>query len=135
MCAGADVATRADLREIFGHEKFTLLYHVRDISEHDWAAAAVHPCREVSRSQHLRDSLVDPGHERVGASKNLSGHLWLSAERHTLQSMPIDHGAHGRYREMDQFRSNQSLQLTAIRTAFTFYYDQSILVSSQPRCR
>ena len=62
MCSGADVATRADLREIFGHEKFTLLYHVRDISEHDWAAAAVHPCREVSRSQHLRDSLVDPGH-------------------------------------------------------------------------
>src|SRR5215212_2657150 len=57
-CSGRELATGSDLRQIFGREKFTLLYHVREISEHDWTAAGIHPCHGA----HIRDSIVDPGH-------------------------------------------------------------------------
>ena len=61
-CSAAVSATHADLVDIFQREKFTLLYHVRDISERDWTAAAVHPCRESAGGQHVSDCIVDPGH-------------------------------------------------------------------------
>ena len=56
-CCAADVATRADLVQIFRREKFKLVYHVRDISEHAWTAAGAYP-----RGHGSGVSLVDPGY-------------------------------------------------------------------------
>jgi hypothetical protein len=60
-CSAAVSATRSDLVEIFQREKFTLLHHVRDVSERDWTAAGVRPC-ESGGGHKLSNSIVDPGH-------------------------------------------------------------------------
>jgi hypothetical protein len=59
-CCAGELASHGDLERMFRTEKFTLLYHVRDVSARDWTAAGIHPC--PTGGNRISDSIVDPGH-------------------------------------------------------------------------
>ena len=61
----------------------------------------------------------------------------MSCARLLLSMKPCDHSVRhpsrnrGRYREMERFRSNQTLELTATRRAFTFQMAKTLLLRAE----
>ena len=67
----------------------------------------------------------------------MSRHSCVAAE-FPISLKPVDHSVRdqmrnrGRYREMARFRSNQTLELTATRHAFTFQMAKTLSLRAEP---